>query len=86
MIGAANRDQDRFEEPDRFEIGRASTKHLTFGSGTHACLCAPLARREAEIALSELLARFPEISVADSKPDWNPDRIARGLRSLPLQL
>lgn len=86
MIGAANRDPDRFEEPDRFEIGRAGIKHLTFGSGIHACLGAPLARLEAEIALRELLVRFPEMSLADSRPDWNPDRIARGLRSLPLQL
>lgn len=86
MIGAANRDPNRFEEPDRFEIGRPSIKHLTFGSGIHACLGAPLARLEAEIALSELFARFPEISLVNSKPDWNPDRIARGLRSLPLRL
>ena len=86
MIGAANRDPDRFEEPDRFEIGRPSIKHLTFGSGIHACLGAPLARLEAEIALNELLARFPEIRLVDSKPEWNPDRIARGLRLLPLQL
>jgi len=86
MIGAANRDPARFEQPDRFDIGRGSNRHLTFGSGIHACLGAPLARLEAEIALSRLLDRFPTIRLADSHPDWNPDRISRGLRTLPLQL
>jgi cytochrome P450 len=86
MIGAANRDPGRFEQPDRFDIARGNNRHLTFGSGIHACLGAPLARLEAEIALSRLLERFPGVRLADAHPDWNPDRISRGLRSLPLQL
>jgi len=86
MIGAANRDPDQFDQPDRFDIARSSNKHLTFGTGIHACLGAPLARLEAEIALSHLINRFPRISLTDPRPDWNPDRISRGLRSLPLQL
>ena len=82
MIGAANRDPDRFDWPDRFDIGRTGTRHLTFGTGIHACLGAPLARLEAEIALRELLRRFPNLSLVDADADWNPDRISRGLRSL----
>jgi cytochrome P450 len=55
---------------------------LTFGTGIHACLGAPLARLEAEIALRELLRQFPSLSLVDGDADWNPDRISRGLRSL----
>ena len=86
MIGAANRDPSRFDQPDRFDIERGNNRHLTFGSGIHACLGAPLARLEAEIALTCMLDRFPRIGLVDPHPAWKPDRISRGLSSLPLRL
>ncbi|PFG73995.1 cytochrome P450 [Tepidiforma thermophila] len=58
MIGAANRDPERFAEPDRFDPWRREDRHLSFGVGKHYCLGAPLARAELAIALEELVRRF----------------------------
>ena len=85
MIGAANRDPERFAEPDRFDIERADNRHLAFGHGIHFCLGAPLSRLEARIALGDLLARFAMLELA--LPEW-PPRAAfhvHGPASLPLR-
>ena len=60
MLGAANRDPRRYENPDAFDIHRDNISHLTFGKGLHYCLGANLARLEGKVALDELLNRFPE--------------------------
>ena len=57
---AGNRDERRFEDPDRFDIHRKVGRHLAFGYGIHYCLGANLARLEGRIALEEVLKRFPE--------------------------
>ena len=57
-LSSANRGPSRFGDPDRLDLGRDSSGHLAFGHGIHYCLGAPLARLEAEIAFSHLLARF----------------------------
>ncbi|MFJ8751537.1 cytochrome P450 [Streptomyces sp. NPDC102441] len=62
-IGAANRDTQRFTDPDRFDIHRDTGGHIAFGQGIHFCLGAPLARLEVGIALNALFDRFDEISV-----------------------
>ncbi|MBA2518753.1 MAG: cytochrome P450 [Chloroflexia bacterium] len=64
MIAAADRDPELVDNPERFDITRAATRHLGFGTGNHACLGAPLARMEGQIALPSLVARFPEIRLA----------------------
>jgi cytochrome P450 len=67
--GAANRDEREFAEADRFDVGRATPRHLAFGQGVHFCLGANLARLEARVAFEELLARIPEYRLCE-RPGW----------------
>ena len=62
-IGAANRDPERFEDPERFDIGRTPNRHLAFGSGIHQCAGMALARLEGAIAIGRFLARFPRYAL-----------------------
>lgn len=59
LWGSANRDERRWSNPEQVDLTREPQRHLAFGEGIHHCLGAPLARLEAQIALEELLARFP---------------------------
>src|SRR3954452_18349010 len=64
LLGAANRDPERFAEPDRLDLTRRNVRHLSFGYGIHLCLGAQLARKETRIALRRLLDRAPGLEVA----------------------
>ena len=57
LFGVANRDPDRFADPDAFDIGRGDTGHIGFGGGTHFCIGAPLVRLELETSLAQLGGR-----------------------------
>jgi cytochrome P450 len=82
--GAANRDPAVFAEPNRLDLGRQPNPHLAFGHGIHFCLGAWLARLEAQIAFACALRRLTDVQLA-GPPVWSPNRVIRGLRSLPIQ-
>ena len=85
LVGAANRDDRRFEDPDRFDIHRVA-QHLSFGYGIHFCLGAALARLEGRVALEELLKRFPDWEVDLSEARLAPTSTVRGWETLPAHL
>ena len=86
MLNAANRDAQRFAEPDRFDIARGDGGHVAFGHGPHECLGGALARLQAQVALQTLLARCSEIELADERVSWRDGFAQRGLTSLKLRV
>ena len=84
VVGAANHDERRFDDPDRFDIHREIRQHLGFGYGIHFCLGAALARLEGRIALEELLDRFPEWEVDLDRARIAPTSTVRGFETLPV--
>ncbi len=84
VMGAANRDPERFPEPDRLDISRKNNKHLAFGAGDHFCFGAPLARLEGKIAFSVLLEKAPSFALDDSPLIWRQNLGLRGLMKLPI--
>jgi cytochrome P450 len=84
MINAANRDPAMFPDPDRLNLERDPSPHVAFGYGPHYCVGAPLARLEAQIAFTRMLARLDEIRVAEEALDWSDNLVLRGVKRLPL--
>jgi cytochrome P450 len=85
-FGAANRDPAQFPDPDRLDLTRSGHAHMAFGHGIHFCLGAPLARLEAEIAFTTLLAGCPDLALAvePGALEWRHSRFMRGLKRLPV--
>jgi cytochrome P450 len=87
LLGAANRDPERFTEPDQFDVTRAVNPHLAFGLGNHYCPGAALARLEARVAILALLRRFPALRLVPGPVAWRTGNlVSRGLVSLPVAL
>ncbi|WP_037370906.1 cytochrome P450 [Amycolatopsis orientalis] len=84
-LAAANRDERRFADPDRFDLARADRRHLAFAAGAHYCPGAPLSRLEGEIFLPRFFARFPDAQVT-RQPERQLDLTFAELRSLHLDL
>lgn len=82
-LGAANRDPERFDSPDRLDLTRREGGPMSFGGGAHYCLGAPLARLEAQLAFPALLARFPDLELAEGARRRDSLTL-RGYLSLPV--
>ena len=81
-VGAANHDPGVNHEPGEFNILREHIKHVAFGYGIHLCLGMALARLEGKIALTKLLARYPNMEYAEECPSWGTNPFFRGLATL----
>jgi cytochrome P450 PksS len=83
---SANHDPEQFTEPERFDITRTPNRHLSFGSGLHFCLGAPLSRLEAMIAINLLLEHLPRLrfAVDPSALRWRTGLLIHGLEQLPV--
>ncbi|HVB61185.1 MAG TPA: cytochrome P450 [Ktedonobacteraceae bacterium] len=84
VMGAANRDPERFPEPDRLDLGREDNRHVAFAWASHFCFGAPLARMEGQIAFSTLLQRMPNMRLDPVPVVWRENLGLRGLKSLPI--
>lgn len=86
-LGSANHDPSHFPDPETFDVAREPNKHVAFGTGSHFCLGASLARLEGEIALTTLFRRFPGISLAVPPESlrWRRSLALRGLVELPVR-
>jgi len=84
---SANRDEDHFEDPFRFDVTRDPNHHLAFGFGTHFCLGASLARLELKEMFTKVLTRLPDIEMA-ADPDglpWRNSNFITGVESMPVR-
>jgi cytochrome P450 len=85
VMGAANRDPERFPDPDRLDIARQDNRHLAFGWAAHFCFGAALARLEGQIAFEAILGRLPNLTLDPTPPlVWRDNLGLRGLNALPL--
>ena len=94
LLGAANRDPRRFDDPETFDPERPNARaHIAFGHGVHTCPGAPLARSETRIALERLLDRMHDIRISDAEHgpedarryEYAPTFVLRGLQALHLE-
>ncbi len=88
MLAAANRDPAVFTDPDTLAVAGHPAAHFAFSKGVHFCLGAPIARMEAQIAISEILRRFPQWRITEPLTDieWVNSMVARGPARLPVAL
>ncbi|WP_394832463.1 cytochrome P450 [Pendulispora rubella] len=85
-LGAANRDEDAFPDPNRLDLTRKAARQVSFGHGAHYCLGAPLARLEARIALPAILRRLPELALVEgTELAPVPGYLLHGMVNMPMR-
>ena len=84
LPAAANRDPERFENPEQVDIGRSPNPHVAFGKGIHACIGAQLSRIEMRVALASIMKKMPELRFAEAEPTlrYAPSLASRALQEL----
>ena len=85
LFGSANRDPGVFDDAARFDVGRRTNPHVSFGAGTHFCLGAALARLELQTSFETVLRRMPGLSLVE-EPRWRPGYVIRGLQELRVRV
>ncbi|HET8888636.1 MAG TPA: cytochrome P450 [Candidatus Angelobacter sp.] len=85
VMGAANRDPERFPDPDRLDLARTDNRHLAFGWAAHFCFGAALARIEGQVSFSTILRRMPDLALQQAPLRWRTNLGLRGLVALPVR-
>jgi pimeloyl-[acyl-carrier protein] synthase len=84
VMGAANRDPQRFPDPDQLDLSRQDNRHVAFAWASHFCFGAPLARLEGQIVIKTVLRRFPDLRLMPGPIEWRENLGLRGLKALPV--
>lgn len=84
LVGAANRDPEKFPDPEKLDINRPTVRSLGFGYGIHFCIGAALARLESQVAFETIIRRLPDLRLVGDTPVFRPNYSLRGLVSLPV--
>jgi len=86
LYPSANRDEDVFDDPFRFDVSRTPNDHVAFGFGTHFCLGNSLARLELKVMFEQLLARLPDLELVDeAEPTYRGANFISGYESMPVR-
>jgi cytochrome P450 len=85
VMGAGNRDPERFPDPDRVDLARSDNRHLAFGWAAHFCFGAALARIEGQVSFETILRRMPNLTLQQGPLQWRTNLGLRGLVALPVR-
>jgi hypothetical protein len=85
LYTAANRDEREFANPDRYDMHRSPPRSLGFSHGTHACIGLHVARKEGEVAMQEILSRFPNFEIDESRLEKYSTEFVQGYSAMPVR-